>query len=92
MERVVVEVVKAYISISELWPRQVKADSNRSLSKPTMTSLHSDMTGTLRAPPDIFFISSSAALSVVTSYAVKSIPFLERNSFADLQYGHVGVV
>jgi hypothetical protein len=49
------------------------------------------MTGTRNAPPEIFRISSSAALSLMTSMAVKGMPFFERNSFAILQCGQVGL-
>jgi hypothetical protein len=49
------------------------------------------MTGTRSAPPDMLRISSRAALSFITSRAVKGTPFLERNSFAILQCGQVGL-
>jgi hypothetical protein len=48
---------------------QLSICSRRFRSNPTITSLHAEMTGTLRAP-EIFTISSNAARSLVTSYSV----------------------
>lgn len=65
--------------------------SSRFGSNPIMTSPHAAMTGTLLAP-EISTIFLSASLSSATLYSEYLMPLAERNSFAVVQYGHVGVV
>jgi len=57
------------IYISDLCLIQLSICSSRVRSNPIITSLQAAITGTLRAP-EIFTISSNAALSLVTSYSV----------------------
>jgi hypothetical protein len=61
-----------------------------SLSNPIITSPQQVITGTLLAP-DAVVISFSASASFVTSNSLNGTFSLERNSFAVLQKGHVGV-
>ncbi len=71
--------------------RQLTICSRRTGLNPTMTCSQATMVGTERWPPLARIISSSAARFWLTSISRYAIPFFERNSFALLQWGHVGV-